>query len=429
MKPMTRWTNVGSLALGLGLAMLMTGVGAAQVRVGEAVSCPAGMEAGEIGISGLDCVGDCTLNIRDDGSDRSWFFSTEPRVVGVESGSSIDGVLERGDLLVAIDGLLITTKEGGRRYANLEPGERIRLRFRRDGRVREASVRVEEGCLDRPDPAGVVSRVAPPPRPPDEPRTVGIAVAPRVRVAPSGRTVPRGRVSTGRASASTTVPRRATAGILESVSPAGSLGIGIACTVCGTQTNEETGEDVWFFSGPLEVTAVNGGGPAAEAGIQRGDLIKAIDGEPLDTDEGGLAFTRLRPGEQVALTVVKRTGAEVQVSVVPEARRSVRVSVPTAEPAPVADPAPPARPALPSPTGRPSAPALPEAPEGMPLRYSGGVEGVEVEVWGDPVQVSELKGARTLYIQTDGMWIRISVPRRTGIPGPESGGSEVGVRR
>jgi hypothetical protein len=165
------------------------------------------------------------------------------------------------------------------------------------------------------------------------------------------------------------------------------------------------------------VTAVNTGGPAAGAGIQRGDLIKAIDGNALDTDAGGLAFTRLRAGENVELTVVKRTGAEVQVNLVPEARRSVGVSVPAVEPAPRAEPVPSARPALPPVTGRPSTPVLPEAPEGMPLRYSGGMDGVEVEVWGDPVQVSELRGARTLYIQADGMWIRITVPRRTAPPG------------
>jgi len=375
------------------------------------------MEEGDIGISGLDCVGECTLSIKEDGSSRSWFFSAEPRVFGVESGGPTDGILESGDLLVAIDGLLITTKEGGQRYANLEPGERIRLRYRRDGRVREASVRVEEGCLDPPNPAGMISRVPPPPPSPDEVRSVVIAVAPRVRVAPSRRPTATTGTSTGRGVSRTTVPRRAPVGILETTSPAGSLGIGISCTNCGTRTDEETGKDIWFFSGPLEVSAVNTGGPAAGVGIQRGDLIKAIDGNALDTDAGGLAFTRLSVGEQVQLTVVKRTGAEVQVRVVPEARRSVGALAPAVVRAPRAETAPSARPAVPPPTGRPSTPVLPEAPEGMPLRYSGGMDGVEVEVWGDPVQVSELKGTRTLYIQTDGMWIRITVPRRTLPPG------------
>jgi hypothetical protein len=417
MKTMTRWTNVGGATLGLGLSLLMVGTGTAQVRVGEAVACPAGMEVGDIGISGLDCVGECTLSIKEDGSSRSWFFSAEPRVFGVESGGPTDGILESGDLLVAIDGLLITTKEGGQRYANLEPGERIRLRYRRDGRAREASVRVEEGCLDPPNPAGMISRVPPPPTPPDEVRSVGIAVAPRVRVAPTRRPTPTTGTSSSRGVSRTTVPRRAPVGILETTSPAGSLGIGISCTNCGTRTDEETGEDIWFFSGPLEVTAVNTGGPASGAGIQRGDLIKAIDGNALDTDAGGLAFTRLRAGERVGLTVVKRTGAEVQVGLVPEERTRAR------RPTRVSEPAPASEPASPRSTGVATAPA------GMPLRYSGTMSGVEVEVRGDPVMVSEMEGARTIYINADGLWIRITVPRRTLVPEPESRGSGTILRR
>ena len=260
---------------------------------------------------------------------------------------------------------------------------------------------------------------------------MGVAVAPRVRVRPSrGSTVP-SVTSTGRATARATVPRRARAGILETASPGGSLGIGIACTNCGTRTDEETGDDVWFFSGPLEVSAVDAGGPAAQVGIQRGDLIKAIDGHALDTEAGGLAFTQLRAGESVRVTVVKRTGAEVEIDVVPEERRRVASPSPLAETAPAADPAPP------PPTSVTPVPELsldPNAPEGMPLRFSGTMGGVEVEIRGDPVMVSEVEDARTIYINAEGLWIRITVPRRTplpeggdrGLPGFESGGLDLG---
>jgi hypothetical protein len=46
----------------------------------------------------------------------------------------------------------------------------------------------------------------------------------------------------------------------------------------------------------------------------------------------------------------------------------------------------------------------------MPLRYSGTVAGVEVEVRGEPVTVSELEGTRIILINADGIWIRIRVP-------------------
>ena len=65
----------------------------------------------------------------------------------------------------------------------------------------------------------------------------------------------------------------------------------------------------------------------------------------------------------------------------------------------------------------------------MPLRYSGVVNGVEVEVWGDPVTVSELRGSRTIYINADGLWIRISVPRRTMLLDGEAVGLGSVIRR
>ena len=44
------------------------------------------------------------------------------------------GKLHTGDILIAIDGVLITTRDGGRRLANLRPGVPITLRIRRDGK-------------------------------------------------------------------------------------------------------------------------------------------------------------------------------------------------------------------------------------------------------------------------------------------------------
>ena len=54
------------------------------------------------------------------------------------------------------------------------------------------------------------------------------------------------------------------------------------------------------------------------------------------------------------------------------------------------------------------------APVDLPLSYSGTVAGVEVEVRGGPVAVSEMKGARILLINAEGLWIRIRVPAGTG---------------
>jgi hypothetical protein len=65
-----------------------------------------------------------------------------------------------------------------------------------------------------------------------------------------------------------------------------------------------------------------------------------------------------------------------------------------------------------------------EPPVGLSLRYSGTINGVEIEVRGEPVTVSELKDARTILINADGLWIRISVPHRVIL----LGGEAIGVR-
>jgi membrane-associated protease RseP (regulator of RpoE activity) len=197
----------------------------------------------------------------------------------------------------------------------------------------------------------------------------------------------------------------------------GRLGIQFSCGECGPLENPTTGESLWFFSGPLEVTGVTPGGPAEGAGIQIGDLIKAINGHLMETEEGGSAFTRLRAGERATLTVVKRNGSEVEVGLVPEARVVVGVAAPPPEPAAVAvgvRPAPP-RPPKDVEVAEPAVSAGAET--GMPLRYSGMVQGVEIEVRGNPVTVSKLEGARTVYINADGLWIRITVPPSGGAGG------------
>ncbi len=398
MKGMRKWA-VANLAVVSSILLLTSEPGASQVTVGEPLACPSGLEEGDLGISGLDCVGECTLTIRDEGRERSWFFSTEPRILGVSRGGPADGVLEAGDYLVAIDGIPITSTEGGKRFASVQSGERVSLRYRRDGRVRDARIRVESRCREMPDVAGGVSRVPLPALEPDAPRVaVGVAVAPRVRVAPTRRVT---AVAVG-VEPVPPISRRATRGILAGRSPTGHLGIGFSCTVCGTQTDEETGEDVWFFSGPLEVTAVNVGGPAEEAGIQRGDLIKAIDGHAIAEVEVSLV-----PEEVVTAGVVSGRSGRADVT----SPRAVGVTARAVEPTRRAGEAPPVPPTAPERVDVPAPTAMVNAPEGMQLRYSGTVAGVEVEVRGNPVMVSEMEGTRTLYINADGLWIRITVLR------------------
>jgi membrane-associated protease RseP (regulator of RpoE activity) len=413
MEPMKTTTGILATVLSLGLVGTLPVHGQGVVARGQ--SCESGILVGSLGISGLDCVGECSVTMSRAGKEESWVFSTEPRIFSIEPGGAASGILRTGDYLVAIDGLLITTREGGRRYANLVPGEVVTVRYRREGSVQEAGIRVGSRCTMPPQPALSAGRVTPP-SPPESVRgvaRVGIATAPRVRVLPSPvepdsvlPVVPPGILSTG---------------FLLDPTPRGRLGIGLQCERCGTEIDDETGQSVWFFSGPIEVTGVDPEGAADRAGIQMGDLITAIDGHDISTEAGGLAFSNLTPDEPIRVTVVRRNGRTEDVTVVPgEARGGLvrgrlgvaAVSEPV-EPTPptvgAAVAAPPARPAGGVARVEPGAAAM-VGPEELPLSYSGTVAGVEVVVRGGPVAVSELRGARTVIINADGLWIRIRVP-------------------
>ncbi len=439
----------------VGVALGLTGPNSldGQAVVASGQACESGVVEGHLGISGLDCVGDCEITLARSGKEERWSFSTEPKVFSIEDGGPADGILRAGDYLVAIDGILITTRRGGLRWANLEPGEVVTVRYRREGRVQEAGIRVGSRCAREPVTAVGVGRVTipepdlppepTPPLRPDETRVaVGIATAPRVRVAEPVPAADAAVASYETAVASyRTAVGLATSGVL-ATSPlldssfTGRLGIGFSCSECGTSTNDSTGVTTWFFSSPVEVTKVNSGGPAQKAGIRLGDLIKTIGGHEISSEEGGEALSRLEVGVPVELTVVRRNGREENVTVVPVGREPRAISgavAPVAEPD---EPSPPSRVrvapgAAAAPravgvargvsTGRVSA-AAPMAdvvagPDELPISFSGTVSGVEVVVRGGPVAVSELQGARTLIINADGLWVRIRVPAGTGRSG------------
>jgi S1-C subfamily serine protease len=114
---------------------------------GQSGGCPEGHpETGDLGISHLLCVGgSCSVNLRT-GRGYAHDFSTEPRIQGLDRNGPAWGRLQDGDILVAIDNILITTLEGGRRLANLTPGRPVELRIRREGREMEVTVVPRLGC-------------------------------------------------------------------------------------------------------------------------------------------------------------------------------------------------------------------------------------------------------------------------------------------
>lgn len=401
------------------------------VVAGQAQACPQARVDATIGVSGLDCVGECSVTLSDEGKEEAWSFSAEPRIFQIDAGSPADGVLQPGDFLVAIDGVLITTREGGRRFANLEPGTQVRVSYRRDGVVRETTLDVGSRCAD-PLPTLQSGRMAPPP--PPRPRATeppaDVATVPRIRtvipIPPDTTNLPRMGGSIGLLYGDRMNPR-----------PRGRLGIGFACSDCGTIDDKETGQEVWYFSGPVEVTQVSPGGAAERAGIQIGDFITALDGKDLATEAGTRAFSDLAPGKAVEITLTRRNGRVETVRLVPEEPADLPLPAPSAVASPSEPPEPrslgaaiarpPAAPAAAEAAVGVDVPSAPLAevmagPEDLPVSYSGIVEGVEVVVRGGPVSVSELRGARTFIIRSDGLWIRVRVPAVAPRPRGGTGG-------
>lgn len=126
-----------------------TGVGGG---VGEGVG--EGVQEGQEGWLGIGLSCDnCTLR-RSRSEPGRWWFSALPTVYGVDPESPAHRAgLRNGDTLIAIDGQNLTSEEGGRAFARVAPGQRIRLTYRRDGREREARMTAAE----RPESAAMAA--------------------------------------------------------------------------------------------------------------------------------------------------------------------------------------------------------------------------------------------------------------------------------
>ncbi|HUG00472.1 MAG TPA: hypothetical protein VML95_01280 [Longimicrobiales bacterium] len=107
--------------------------------------CPwQGPEPATIGILRLLCRGgSCSINLEEDGG-LAHRFSTEPVIQ--ELAADAPAELAEGDVIVQVDGALITTREGGRRLARLRVETPITLRLRRGGREFDARPTPRPGC-------------------------------------------------------------------------------------------------------------------------------------------------------------------------------------------------------------------------------------------------------------------------------------------
>ena len=119
-------------------------------------ACPEGRPlAGDIGIERYRCVGGACQIWIETPLGLGHVFTTEPRIDRIDPDGPSAGALREGDVLVAVDRLLITSRAGGRRLASLEPGEAVELRIRRSDRDLDVRVVPVTGC----NPSGLSVRI------------------------------------------------------------------------------------------------------------------------------------------------------------------------------------------------------------------------------------------------------------------------------
>jgi hypothetical protein len=127
--------------IAFGVAIVIASPASAQV-------CPEGRAAsGDLGIRGLLCTGaavGCSIYLRA-GGEYQHRFSVEPRIEIVDQSAAGD-MLRAGDVIVAIDSLMITTTEGGRRLASVRPRQSVRVLIRREGALLEQVIVAQTGC-------------------------------------------------------------------------------------------------------------------------------------------------------------------------------------------------------------------------------------------------------------------------------------------
>lgn len=376
------WSKTQIMA---GLALCVALGGSTALEAQDA-ACPGGRTMGDLGVTAFY------------GAARDWsgggeLFRTEPKVRGVVDGGPADGVLEANDVVVAVDGLLITTEEGGRRLARIVPGQVVALTVRRGGEERKVTIRAGSKCDLRPagprrPAAAPRASVATPRASAPMPRTQSPQAAP---AAPTGerrvQAVPRtGGAATPRAAAApaSSARRPSSPAPPSPQGPTVRFGFRLQCQDCNLVKGNGKDGSYWSFPQSPVVDQVEAGSPADQGGLRRGDRLTHIDGLALTSPQGGRRLAEVDAGETVEWTFLR--GNE---------RRTTKVVT--------GGNAWPHRSNWSQPQGA--------AAGAWPTRFSGNVGSARVEVQGAPVNVTEDRQNGEIVIRSQDVLVRVKVPK------------------
>jgi len=326
-----------------------------------------------MGITGMKCRS--TYTVKED--ERFWLFQSEPEITALDPDGAAKGKLKVADVIVAIDGLLITTRKAGERLAAIEPGEPVTVTVRRGGKT------VTETIVPGPAPVAEKSRlkatIAPPPeriaelsksieelaRVSENLAKQGYKLRADVLELPELPELPDMQGVPGVAELNNLQH------LLDRVLPQGWLGFGLSFRGQVTTTKEGKRAE-WDFEEPPKIHSIEEGGPAEDAGLKVGDVITRIDGIKIDSNRGGERFAAIEPAQKIVWTI-ERGGVERSIEMTAGERP---------EPEVLAEPEVPAVGVAP-------------VPEDQPVQYTGKLGDAEVEVRGAPtirVTVDEERG-------------------------------------
>ena len=133
-----RWRNIGRIAL----AIALWGAPPALAQEERAEWAGPVGRAGDRGAAVFVRALPARVGVRGRPADQT--FTTEPSVHALRPPA--DAVLEEGDVIVSVDGKLEHDERGRPAAGLLEPGDRVRLRIRRDGGEKDVTITAAPTC-------------------------------------------------------------------------------------------------------------------------------------------------------------------------------------------------------------------------------------------------------------------------------------------
>lgn len=233
---------------------------------------------GYLGISGLKC--QCTYFAGSDPEEKLWYFQSEPKILKVDTEGPAADILKSGDVIVAINGTMITTRTGGWLFSNPTPGDSLEFLVRRGDNVYSHVIVPGQIC-------------------PEDPKA---STGADTQFGESLRHLAITLESLSNTGLNKSQSARAHD---DSLAPRGWLGLGMSCSGCCVRIPSADDPPQWHFDSAPKVYSVDEDSPAGKAGFRSGDIITHIDGLPLDTEEGGTFFSEVQPGQKITWTILR----------------------------------------------------------------------------------------------------------------------------